>query len=170
MTDLHQEKTEPEEKSVTLRKRKMPKSKTLTLIIISLIILVGAAVGGYFLWKHSQRPVKLSLVESTNAMSSRVDDAEVKNRFARAEPIMLHFTYTEADPGAVVRFEVKRSDGTIAKSGATTPLCASEGCTPGGERHISIVNTGDTVLDAGKYVVTLYSGEYTLKTIHFEIV
>ncbi len=82
---------------------------------------------------------------------------------------MLYFEYEEAKVGEAVEFEVKNSSGEVVKSGSTTILRPADGVAAEGQRHISIVNTGVTILPSGEYTVRLLMEQRELKRLQFTI-
>jgi len=138
-------------------------------IIASAAVVVVLLVAGWWLWQDLTAPVKIGKIETTNALSSRVKDADVKNQFKAGEPVMLHFEYSGAKVGAAVSFTVKNQDGKTVRQGSTTVLRPTGSDQADGQRYVSIVNTGSTTLPGGKYTVTLSMGGRTVKTVRFEI-
>ncbi len=140
------------------------------LWVVGGVVLVVVAVVTFFVIRQLSVPLKVTKAETTNALSSRVADAEVKAVFVEAEPVMLHFEYAGAATGVAVGFEVLDGDGEVVKSGSTTILRLSDSDADTGQRYVSIVNTGNTALGVGRYTIRLFVDDRTVKTLDFEVV
>jgi hypothetical protein len=138
-------------------------------IIVSVAVVVVIAAVAYWFFVARATPLKITKIETTNALSSRVEDAEVKNAFKEKEPIMLHFKYSGAKVGMIVDFTVKDKDKKVVLSGSTTVLRPTGADTADGQRYISIVNSGLQTLATGKYTATLTVNNRTVKTITFTV-
>ncbi len=150
--------------------RSAPLGWKILIIAAGVVVLAALVLGIWWLVNRASAPVKIAKLELTNALSSRQVNAEVKSDFAAGDPVMLYFEYDQAEVGTSIRFELRRRDSEeVLRSGATPVLRKTTDDPATGQRHISLVNTGNTVLAAGQYEATLFVGEKKLETIRFNI-
>lgn len=147
--------------------KKLLKNKKKAIIIaIAAVVVVVAAV---FLVFHFTAPLHITKIETLRALSSRVENPPVQEKFIKTDPVMLHFEYADAKVGSVVNFEVKKSNGETVKSGSTTVLRETGDDKADGKRYISIVNTPSTALEVGQYRIILTMDGREVGAINFEI-
>jgi hypothetical protein len=140
------------------------------LVGVGAVAVVALVIGGMWLWNNLTMPLNVTKIEMTNALSSRVDNPEVKSTFKAKEPIMLHFEYKDADVDTAVKFEVKDKDKKVVKQGSTTVLRPNDKAVANGQRFASLVNTNETTaLEKGSYTAELKVGDRVVKSIKFEV-
>ncbi len=150
--------------------RQSSHKKTWAKWLMAILGVAAIAIITFLIIRHLTTPLKITKIETSNALSSRVSDPEIKDKFNVAEPIMLHFEYEGAKTGFAVAFEVRDQDDNTVKKGSTTELRPNDSDPDDGQRYVSIVNTGSTVLPEGKYVVKLSIDGKEIKTKTLEIV
>ena len=159
-------KARPQSFMAKVRKGLSKKSVRIILIAIAAVIVAAAA---FLIINYATMPVKISRIETTKALSSRVEDAPIQNSFKYREPIMLHFEFYGAQVGSGIKFEVKNQEGKVVKSGTTTVLRPTDSDPSDGQRFVSIVNTPSTALDMGRYTIHLSFENRSISSIGFEI-
>jgi len=147
--------------------KKLGKKQTRIIIVVVVVIAVG--LGAFFIINDATMPVKISVIETTKALSSRTEDAPVQSTFKQREPIMLRFEFNSAQVGSGIKFEVRDQEGKIVKSGTTTILRPTGDDKDSGVRFVSIVNTPSTALPIGKYTIDLSFENRLIRTISFTV-
>jgi hypothetical protein len=152
------EKIEQSEAPAKSAKRRvgLPKFRKKTKrIVVTTVVAIIALICVYFVINWFTAPLHVTKIETTKALSSRVEDAPVQTDFKVGEPIMLHFEYKDAVEGKPVKFEIKDASGDVIKTGFTSILRIKDGDSADGQRYVSIVNTPETTLVANNYRATL---------------
>ncbi len=153
-----------------MEKRDRRENKPWLKWAIVAAVVVGIGVFAGLMISHATMPVRIVKVESTNALSTRAQGADVKTTFKNDEPIMLTLEYKDAKVGSGIGFEITDQYGRIERSGSTTDLRAEESHPTEGKRYISIVNTGEnTKLESGKYHIKLIADGREIGSHQIEI-
>ncbi|MDR1197148.1 MAG: hypothetical protein LBL08_02655 [Candidatus Nomurabacteria bacterium] len=139
------------------------------IAIFAAIVVVVVAAITWLAISVATRPLNITKIETTNAISSRVVDYEAKNTFKDQEPIMLHFEFTGAAVGSKVDYEIKNAESSRVKSGSTNILRDEERSPADGQRYISIVSTTPTALPVGNYQVELSVSGRPVGNVGFSI-
>jgi hypothetical protein len=143
------------------------KVNKMTILAIAIVVAVAAII--WVIVCNATAPLKITKLETTNAISSRAVDYEVKNAFKAQEPIMLHFEFAGAAVGSKVDYEIKNSENNRVKSGSTNILRDTEQNPEDGQRYISIVSTAPTALPSGNYRVELKVDNQIVGNVGFSI-
>jgi ribosomal protein S13 len=144
------------------------KSKKVQLALV-FVAAVGLSFAAFIWLGKLGAPLQIETLETQKSLSSRVENPPVQQQFKTGEPIMLFIKYRDAAVGATLDFAVEDDSGQTVKAGSVAPLRASDNLPSSGQRYVSIVNTADTALPAGKYRVILSSGDRQIATHQFVI-